>query len=272
MNRRKKLIQTAEFARLCNVSKQTLIHYDRLGVFKPYYVDNKGYRFYAFEQYEIFTIINMLRELDIPLSEIKGYLQAKNPEVFLGLLEKNQNEIYLRIEQLKKLSILIDEKRMNILEGLDISDDTGISIEAHPEELIIRSDYITKHEEGGFVKAVSDIERFVSERGGQLLQYGAIVEKRNLIKGSLDLSYVYAKVSGINENTKTKPQGMYATIYHKGPFDLMDKTYGKLLSYLEDNGFLVIGDSYELSLLDMLTQENEHDYLLKISVLVEKAI
>lgn len=263
-------MQTAGFARLCNVSKQTLIYYDRLGVFKPYYVDNKGYRFYAFEQYEIFTIISMLRELDIPLSEIKGYLQTKNPEVFLELLDKNQNDIHRRIDQLKKLSLMIDEKRMNILEGLEIGDDMGISIEAHPEELIIRSDYITKQEEGGFVKAVSDIERIASESGGQHLQYGGIVEKKNLMKNSLDLSYVYAKVGGANENTKTKPQGMYATIYHKGPFDLMDKTYGKLFSYLGDKGFSVIGDSYELSLLDMLTQENEHDYLVKISIMVKK--
>ena len=37
----------SEMASLFNVSRQTLIYYDKIGLFKPAVVNEKGYRFYS---------------------------------------------------------------------------------------------------------------------------------------------------------------------------------------------------------------------------------
>ena len=37
-----------EFAALCEVKKQTLFHYDDIGLLKPEIVNDKGYRFYSY--------------------------------------------------------------------------------------------------------------------------------------------------------------------------------------------------------------------------------
>ncbi|WP_418657894.1 MerR family DNA-binding transcriptional regulator, partial [Clostridioides difficile] len=36
-----------EFAKLCGISKQTLIFYDKIGIFPPEYKDKNNYRYYS---------------------------------------------------------------------------------------------------------------------------------------------------------------------------------------------------------------------------------
>ena len=61
---------TGEFAKLCIVKKQTLFHYDDIGILKPEILADNGYRYYSYLQLDTFTAIAMLKELDLPLSEI----------------------------------------------------------------------------------------------------------------------------------------------------------------------------------------------------------
>ena len=44
---KKKLFTTGELASLCNIHRKTLLFYDRLGLIKPEFIDNNGYRYYA---------------------------------------------------------------------------------------------------------------------------------------------------------------------------------------------------------------------------------
>lgn len=42
--------KTAEFAALCGVKKDTLLHYDHIGLLKPQWVGENGYRYYSARQ------------------------------------------------------------------------------------------------------------------------------------------------------------------------------------------------------------------------------
>ena len=75
-----------QFAELCNVSKQTLQYYDRLGVFSPEVVDDNGYRYYAFHQLDSFRILMALKVIHTPLKTIKDYLQHRSKDELLALL------------------------------------------------------------------------------------------------------------------------------------------------------------------------------------------
>lgn len=43
----KNYISTGKLARVINITKHTLFHYDEIGLFKPEYVDENGYRMYS---------------------------------------------------------------------------------------------------------------------------------------------------------------------------------------------------------------------------------
>lgn len=65
---------TGQFAKLCGVKKQTLFHYDHIGLMKPAFVDEKGFRLYAPEQYQDFLMISCLKETGMELSQIREWL------------------------------------------------------------------------------------------------------------------------------------------------------------------------------------------------------
>ena len=65
-----KPLTTGEFAKICNVKKHTLFHYDDIGLLKPDYYDENGYRFYSYSQLNLFYFILYLYQIK------KYYLQG----------------------------------------------------------------------------------------------------------------------------------------------------------------------------------------------------
>lgn len=49
-NNSKPLFTTGEFARLCNIRKDTLFYYDEIDLLKPEIIQDNGYRYYSANQ------------------------------------------------------------------------------------------------------------------------------------------------------------------------------------------------------------------------------
>jgi DNA-binding transcriptional MerR regulator len=70
-----------EFARRSRLSPKALRLYDEMGLLVPARVDSdSGYRFYASDQLEPARLVAALRQLDVPLADIKAIL-ALSPEM-----------------------------------------------------------------------------------------------------------------------------------------------------------------------------------------------
>ena len=98
---------TGEFAALCGVTKHTLFHYDEIGIFSPAIRGENGYRYYAPAQVEVFQVISVLKELGMPLSEIRAYLDRRSPETLLALLEQEGKALTEKLTRLRRLRKLI---------------------------------------------------------------------------------------------------------------------------------------------------------------------
>jgi DNA-binding transcriptional MerR regulator len=73
-------ISIGRFARLTGLSIGALRHYDDLDLLRPAEVDRfTGYRYYAAHQVEIGRAIARLRDLEVPLEEIRAVLGADDP-------------------------------------------------------------------------------------------------------------------------------------------------------------------------------------------------
>jgi DNA-binding transcriptional MerR regulator len=98
-------------ARLAQVSVRTLRHYDHLGLLRPARVDPRtGYRSYAPEQVLQLHRILALRDLGVPLSEIRRLLEAEvSVEQLRGILRLRQAEVNARLaaqaDQLRRVEI-----------------------------------------------------------------------------------------------------------------------------------------------------------------------
>ncbi|XVV15450.1 MerR family transcriptional regulator [Actinoplanes sp. CA-131856] len=69
-----------EFATLTHLSVRTLRRYHEAGLLEPRTVDpSSGYRYYSPEQIPAAQVIHRLRELDVPLAEVRSILATDDP-------------------------------------------------------------------------------------------------------------------------------------------------------------------------------------------------
>ena len=70
------------------MKKQTLFHYDEIGLFSPTLTEENGYLYYSYRQLYTFNMIATLKELNMPLKDIKTYLDTRTPIYLMKNLMK----------------------------------------------------------------------------------------------------------------------------------------------------------------------------------------
>src|SRR3954454_10512788 len=106
------LIPIGRFARLSGLSVGALRHYDELDLLRPAETDGwTGYRRYRRNQLETARTIARLRELELPLDEIRAVLAADDPADQPRLLtahrarvEARTNRLHLSLHVLRRMS------------------------------------------------------------------------------------------------------------------------------------------------------------------------
>lgn len=84
-----------ELAAIFSISKQTLLYYDKIGLLSPEFVSENGYRHYSISQYLILEIIVNLRNLNISISNIKEYINARNKNMLIKILEEKRKGMWI---------------------------------------------------------------------------------------------------------------------------------------------------------------------------------
>ncbi len=84
------LISISQMAKIHNISRQTLIYYDQMGIFKPAYIDEKGYRFYSEIQIPFLREICFLKSIGVKLKETEEYFDEREPKKVVSLLNRKK--------------------------------------------------------------------------------------------------------------------------------------------------------------------------------------
>lgn len=267
-----KYFNTGDFAKLCNVKKQTLFHYDDIGIFSPEIKSDNGYRYYSYQQFDVFNVITILKEINMPLKEIKAYLDNRSPNTLVELFKNKVLEVDLEIENLKRIRNLMETK-IAITEKACAIDYSKISLKFFDEEYLVLSNSIENVSHKDYLKIVSEHMSYCTLNhlnSGHSI--GIIINKENILKGvSENYSYLYTK---LNSNTDspfafTKPKGLYCMAYHEGAYNNIDKTYKKILQFLKSSNLTIGKYSYEECILDEVAVKGYDNYVTQILVEVE---
>ncbi len=98
------LLSIGRFARLAGLSVGALRHYDELDLLRPAEVDRfTGYRRYRREQLETAHVIARLRELELPLDEIREVLAIDDPAARARRLAGHRARIEARTYRLQRV-------------------------------------------------------------------------------------------------------------------------------------------------------------------------
>ena len=105
-NQESKVFTIGQFAALHRINKKTLMWYDEIGLLKPAFKKENGYRYYTFQQSARLDAILMLRELKVSLPEIQSFLQNRSAATLETLLQEKIAELDHTIQHLNTVRSL----------------------------------------------------------------------------------------------------------------------------------------------------------------------
>lgn len=268
-------IRTADFARMCGTNKRTLIYYDEIDLFSPIERDENGYRYYSEVQYDVFLVISALKEIGMPLEQIKNYLDHRSSELLNDLLNAQEEKIGAEILELLRIQEMIQTKKKLLKIGGEVVNDVVV-FENVPEEYLILSDLADSSDHQVVMPILYDhLSSCHREQLNVGHPFGAIISGDSLLNREFDrYAYFFTKISKpiISEKLFRKPAGIYAIIYLKGDYHETETTYNKLLTTILQDGYAICGFSYNEGIIDEIAEKSVDAYITKISVLVEKDI
>lgn len=269
------LLSTGEFARMCNVSRELLVHYDKIGLLKPQEVAENGYRYYSLKQLYLFDVIRFFLDTGMTMKEVKEYLDNRTTDLFLETIQTN-------IENMRRQRDLLDA-RIGMMEKMRYLTQRSLLFPKDKPRLsywddiwFITTDVERERTQQTYAQAVSAHSDLCRNTAGvSKFPLGRIIDIPDPRKPQ---EYYYTKLitwvsppndpGALEGHIVHKPRGNYAVILHQGGTSTVERSYAKLLDYVKKEGFEMLGPIYELDMNSYLMSQSSEDYLLHISVLV----
>lgn len=266
--KKEQLLTIGEFAKIEGVTKHTLFHYDKIGLFCPEAKGNNGYRYYTLAQLDVFDVIITLRELDMPLSQIKAYLDERTPESLVRLFEDELRIITREMQQLRRMKEWV-EKKKNLIQAAVEVDIESISLIEQPEVYCVVKE-LHAEDEKTWAMEIGELLKKCDKAGVRGIYGVGYCQKLSEVqKGNID-TYTASYVMTEKKPPKgcayiVHPAGTYLVGYHKGRWQTIGEAYERMLQYARENGIALEGVCYEDYILDGLTQKSEEEYVTQIS-------
>jgi len=265
-----------EMAKMHNIAESTLRYYDEKGIFHPSIVDPQtNYRYYTIDQFSLLDTIKFLRQLNIPLKEIKKYIDERNPSYALNLLEKQQ-EMMLKKQREIEYALAKMEHRIYVIKEATKVKAEKIIVKEIPQRKITAIAVAPNTTDDMFEYYIHSLQKNMKQIDNSLFSgdIGVTVAKKALIQNEFQsynsvfilLDYMPFQVHSSDEIKA----GIFACAYHHGPYEETDETYKELMKYISQEGYEVSGDSIEIALIDWSVTENPEEQVTEIQIPIMK--
>jgi DNA-binding transcriptional MerR regulator len=260
------LIKISQMAALNGISRQTLILYDKNGLLEPAYVSPTGYRYYDVDQIPYLREICNLKEIGVPLSTIRSYMEVRSTATTLEMLDRHAAELDEQISRMERQRTFLRERHALIERAATMRKNVDqpffdslparrAVFAAYPDADMDREklhltlmrawDKLTSH------------DMLPSNGFGSLIRADSLATDDPLEgAGSIIL---LPEVEGSVEDMDlvSFPAGEYVTMYkYAMPYDLAPET--RLMAWVEERGYRPTGDIVDLCLLDAIFYDDEH--------------
>lgn len=259
-------LSIGEFARLTHLPVKTLRHYHQVGVLVPANVDPvTGYRRYHPDQVEPALLARRLRDLSMPLPEVRSVLAApdeasRNRAIldYLEQMERGLERTLLAVSSLRSLleepavPVAIEHRRVAARASLarratvdkaDIAEWCASTFPLLDE--VVAAQGLTTTGPGG---ALYD-RAFFEQSRGQVVAFVPVVTAPEPDRGLVSFQV---------------PAAHLAVAVHAGSFDDLDRTYGALGSAVSEAGLLASGPIREHYLVSPAESADPRDWRTEV--------
>ena len=234
------MLAIGEFSRMTHLSIRTLRRYHEVGLLEPELVDaSSGYRYYAVDQIPTAQVIHRLRELDVPLADVRRILGSRDPDRraalvagHLGRLESELARTRVAVSALRRL-LSPEPAPMEV------------ELRAEPEVTVagVEDDVDQDDVEAWYAGAMAELDVVL----GAAVDAGAPggLYDNALFERGRGHVLLYRPSAEPPTRGRVRPVSLpaveLAVTTHEGEHDGIDVTYGQLGSWVARNALTVAG-------------------------------
>ncbi|MHA6534494.1 MerR family transcriptional regulator [Paenibacillus sp. BAC0078] len=266
-----------EMSKLFQIDIRTLRYYDEIHLFTPAFVDDAtGYRYYSIEQFERLNTILYLKALNIPLKEIKQFIDQRDIQHILALLKEQQRRTEEKIREFEQIGQKINNRIRQIEDVSKVEDLLRIREVQLPERMIIMlKQRILKSD--NLEMPIRILENSSNMKSSIFLgQVGLTIsvtslQERNFEEyHSLFMFVEPDEPKRLDSTAKLLPKQKYLTIRFVGTHADASPYYEKLLAYANGERYILTDDALEITYIDYGITQDASKFVTEIQMPVHK--
>jgi len=246
------------FSMITRLSQKALRFYEEKGLLRPARKDITGYRWYSFEQVPQGLLLRRLSDLGFSVEDMNEVLEAKEAgpdrERLEAVIRRRRLEIASQVADLEAIRGLLENGKT--LEVLDVKNEEPMLKDVPAMRVVSKvgkGTYaaVTPRLIGelmGLVMGPGNRQARVSGppmaiyHDEEYKEQDAIIEVAVPVTGRLEVDEGF--------EVKTLPPAKVMSALHKGPFNRVGETWGRLFKHVSDKGLRPSGKARELYLSD----------------------
>lgn len=271
-------LQIGEFSKLCGVTVKTLHHYEKMGLITPLRVDEwTGYRYYGVAQLQTMETIRRFKELGFSLEEIGTLMFADSQVPPLSLLESKILDTEAQLRQMLQRRDLL-KQTLNLQQKYQNME--KITIETIPAMTVASYRAVIPNYEAIGPLCVNVIGPEMARLGCECTEPGycyTFEHDKEFKEFDIDFEYCEQVVEAKQDSDIIKfyhvdeiPLAVCMKVY--GPYDRLYQNHLDLFSYMEKEGYKMVGAPRCTYVDGAWNQSDPEKWLTIIQVPAEKVM
>jgi DNA-binding transcriptional MerR regulator/effector-binding domain-containing protein len=235
------IVSVGRFATMTHLSVKTLRHYHQVGLLEPAEIDAQtGYRYYALDQLPTAQLIRRLRDLRMPVADVRAVLVAEDPAVRDGLISAHIDHLEAELTK--------TQAAVNSLRTLLASPAGPHPVHRRPESgfsaLAITEDALDPADiEVWWRDALAELRGATEDHGLQITGPAGGLYDECLFQREAGAATVFVPVATPRESGRATalivPAAELAVTTYQGPHGDIDLAYAQLGSFVAEHDLTV---------------------------------
>ncbi|NMM51806.1 MerR family transcriptional regulator [Paenibacillus aquistagni] len=282
-NRNQKRYSVGDMSRISGLSIPSIRFYDEKKILVPAYRDEQShYRYYSEEQILTALSIRELRLRGISVKEMADILEAESLHTLNDILTQKRKVIEKKILELEKSKQLVETSRQILSRvlmnrGQTVADDQ-IFLAELPVYNCLYSDSVSRISvDEIFWDRFAELYQLLDEYGYKRTHPIMAVFHEHYThqfffdNGQLEVFIPVEEYDTSNPNMKQFGGFLTAGIVTTGHYNQMLPYYTKLVRWIEENQYEIIGDPIEIYVVEFTHTPNSNEYVTEIRFPVKKS-
>ena len=232
------VLTIGEFASLTHLSVRALRRYHEAGLLVPAQVDpDSGYRYYDAGQIPAAQVIHRLRELDLPLAEVREVLHTDDPGRRAGIISSHLDRLERELARTRAAVTSLQQLLQPAPEGIEVELRRARALSVAAVQASVSLDEVLTWYAG----AMAELGAAVSNPAGPP---GGVYDNELFTEGHGQVLVYLPAEPGPPRGRITSitlPEAELAVAVHRGGHDAIDVTYGRLGRWVAEHALAVGG-------------------------------